>query len=231
MNLRCVVLDDEPLAVELLRQYIMQSEGLELAHSGTDPFLAFKFLQENKVDLLFLDVQMPDLSGIQMLRMLHSTVPVVLTTAYEEYAITGFELDVVDYLLKPISYERFLQAVERVRKRLSINTIVTDSSPFLLVRSSYRLHKIPVSDIILLESFRDYVQVHYQYGSISTQKSLTSFQALLPAEKFMRIHKSFIVAHQHIEFLEHNRISIAGRMIPIGSTFRERFKKWYRIDT
>ena len=230
--LKCLILDDEPHAVALLADYATKSPDLELVGSYTNPIEAFHFIQEHPVDLLFLDIQMPELTGIQLLKLLPKSTQVVFTTAYSEYALDGFELDVVDYLLKPISLERFLQSVEKSKKRISGGPIPREQKEpiqqeYLFVKTGHRTQKITLSAIKYLEGLSDYVALHTEGGKVLTLENLSFFAEHLPASQFMRVHRSYIVALARIDYIERNRIYLDGQVIPISKTYAEAF--WKRV--
>jgi DNA-binding LytR/AlgR family response regulator len=217
--IRCLVVDDEELARALLQNYVARLPHLELIGSCKNPLEAMAFLQQHPVDLLLLDIQMPELSGTEFLRTLPQRPLVIFTTAYPDYALEGYELDVVDYLLKPFGFERFMQAVGKVSERLKgKNTIETDKE-FILVKSEHRLH---YEEIVYIEGMREYVAFHTHAGArILSLRSLKQLEAELPTDKFIRLHKSYIAAIQHITALEGNQVLVAGQKLPLGANYRE----------
>jgi two-component system, LytTR family, response regulator len=224
--INCVIIDDEPLAVKLLKDYVSKIADLELVLATNDVFAALRVLQEGKAELIFLDIQMPELTGIQFMKILNGKCKVILTTAYEEYALQAFEHDVIDYLMKPFSLERFITAVNKARERMKINTPVAETAPaFIFVKSEYRIVKIDLQNILFLESLRDYVAVHTTGRKIMTLQSLKSFEEVLPAGVFIRVHKSYIIALNKITCIERKRIVIGSSYIPIGDTYLEKFKQ------
>lgn len=233
--LKCLLIDDEPLALQLLQDYVAQTPGLELAGSYTHGLEALQALEDKEVDLLFLDVQMPDLTGIQLSRILQDRYPIILTTAYEQYALEGYELNIVDYLLKPITLDRFLKAVQKARQRLSpsANPKAAPSDPlsFLFVKSEYKTVKIALDDVLYLESMDDYVRIHTQIERIMTLERLKYFESSLPPERFMRIHRSYLIALDKIDYIERNRVIIQDARLPIGGAYQEAFWKRIRLDS
>ncbi|HEX2627517.1 MAG TPA: LytTR family DNA-binding domain-containing protein [Chitinophagaceae bacterium] len=225
--LRCIILDDEPLAVRLLKDYVSKTPGLELIEAGGDAFKSLELVQAGKADLILLDIQMPELTGVQFMKIIQKKCKVILTTAYEEYALQGFEHDVVDYLLKPISLERFMIAVEKVKERMKIPAPVADNNTpgFIFIKSEYRIHKIDLHDILLLEGLRDYIAVHTADNKIMTLQSMHSFEELLPPSQFMRVHKSYLIRLDKISHIERGRITIGKHVVPIGEKYREGFMK------
>lgn len=238
--LSCVVVDDEPLALKLLSDYVQKTPFLQLMAQTTHPFEAIELVQSGKVDLLFLDIQMPELTGLQLMKIIGHKCKVILTTAYPDYALDGYEFDVIDYLLKPITFDRFLVAAHKARERLSVEPAVVIQAPapaaarepvagYIFVKTEYKIQKIDLADILFMEGLRDYVAIHTPAGKVLTLQSMRSFQEQLPEGRFMRVHKSFLVALDKIEFIERNRIVIAGHYIPVGETYQEQFQQRLNI--
>ncbi len=230
--IRCLIVDDEPLAVKLLKDYVGKVPDLELVMAGSDVFTALQLAQQGDVDLVFLDIQMPELTGIQFMKILNGRAKVVLTTAYEEYALQAFDHDVVDYLLKPFSPERFLIAVNKAKDRLQATAPVTApsvpaSADHIFVKSEYRIIRIDLKDIYYFESLRDYVAIHHSGGKTLTLQSLRSFEEELDSQLFLRIHKSYIIAVNKIDAIERKRVIIQGQYLPVGETYLEAF--WKRL--
>jgi two-component system, LytTR family, response regulator len=233
--IKCVVVDDEPLAVDKMAGFIRKVNFLELAgsfHSGID---AMHFIRNNPVDLLFLDIQMDDLTGIQLLEIMKDRPQVVLTTAYSEYALKGYELDVADYLLKPISFDRFLQAVNRVADKLKLaRNLAEDFSPlqpspywavkdFILVKADYHMEKVVFREILYIEGMKDYLGIVTIQKRIMTLMNFSTMEELLPPTGFCRIHKSYIIALDKIDKIDRNHVIIQKERIPIGETYRKAF--------
>lgn len=230
--IRCLIVDDEPLAVKLLKDYVSKVPDLELVMAGSDVFAALQLAQQGGADLVFLDIQMPELTGIQFMKILNGRTKVILTTAYEEYALQAFDHDVVDYLLKPFSYDRFLAAVNKAKDRLQTNTAAAGSSAqaiadHIFVKSEYRIIRINLRDIYYFESLRDYVAIHHSGGKTLTLQSLRSFEEELDSHAFLRIHKSYIIAVGKIDAIERKRVIIQGNYLPVGETYLEAF--WKRL--
>lgn len=230
--LKCIIIDDEPLAVKLLADYATKTEGIEAVAQFTNPITAIQALEEHQPDFIFLDVQMPELSGIQFAKIVKGKYPVILTTAYEQYALQGYELDVVDYLLKPISLERFQQAVLKLQERQTspaVNPSLPTASAknYIFVKSGYKTIRIDLTDILYLEGLSDYVRIQTTEESILTLDTMKHLVKELPGDRFMRVHRSYIVALDKIEFIERNRIIIQEKYIPISATYQEEF--WQRI--
>ena len=230
--LKCIIIDDEPLAVKLLADYATKTEGIEAVAQFTNPITAIQALEEHQPDFIFLDVQMPELSGIQFAKIVKGKYPVILTTAYEQYALQGYELDVVDYLLKPISLERFQQAVLKLQERqtspaLNPSLPTASAKNYIFVKSGYKTIRIDLTDILYLEGLSDYVRIQTTEESILTLDTMKHLVKELPGDRFMRVHRSYIVALDKIEFIERNRIIIQEKYIPISATYQEEF--WQRI--
>lgn len=231
-KIRCLVVDDEELARTLLENYIGRLPHLELTDKCKDPLEAIQVLQNEPVDVLFLDIQMPGLTGVEFLRTLKSRPIVIFTTAYPDYALEGYSLDVIDYLLKPFSFERFLQAVNKAGEMIRLksgNGNHSTSVPghevpekdFILVKSEHKVHRIRLEDILYIESMREYVAYYTPDGRILSLNSLKSLEEELPSDRFIRIHKSYIAALDKIETLEGNLLHIGKEKLPIGASYRE----------
>lgn len=233
-KLRCIAVDDEPLALELLEDNIRQVPFLELVGSCHDAFEVMDLLheQEQTVDLLFLDIQMPGITGIQFLKSLQgqsSSPMVILITAYEEYAIEGFDLDVVDYMLKPVAFERFLKAANRAYElfRLRQQTPVEVSATHFFVNANYALVKIRYDEIMYIEGLKDYVKIYVTSARhpVITRMTLKGIEQKLPSQDFMRIHKSYIVSLDKIQSVRNLKIHIGEAIIPVGEQYVEDFMK------
>jgi DNA-binding LytR/AlgR family response regulator len=228
--IRTIAVDDEPLALQLVTGYINKTPGLELAGSFDNPQEALEFVINQKVDLIFIDIQMPDLTGIEFTRALTGGPRVVFTTAYEKYALEGFKLDVVDYLLKPFSYEEFLKAVGKAARLIRIEQSeqekVESNSEFLFLKSDYKIRRINFNDILYIEGLKDYVKV-YTAGEAKPVLSLITMKLLeakLPPARFMRVHRSFIVNLGRIETIERSRIVFGKTYIPVSEQYKEKFQ-------
>ena len=219
--LKCCILDDEPLAIKLLSGYVAKTPVLELTLATTDPFKALATVQSGEVDLILLDIQMPELTGIQFMKIIENKCGVIITTAYKDYALQGFEFDVIDYLLKPISYEKFHAAIQKATQRLNTQLPPKEYNHYLFVKSEHRLIKVNFDEIFYFESFRDYITIHTTSDKIMTLQSLRSFEETLPSDKFLRIHKSHLIAIDKITAIENNRILINNTFLPIGEVYRD----------
>lgn len=224
MNYTCIAVDDEPLALEKVVSFIERLPFLKMEAKFDRPVEALAYLSLHKTDLLFLDIQMETMTGLDLLAALPDRPQVVLTTAYSEYALKGYEFEVTDYLLKPYSFERFAQAVNKAVKRISEKTPVVESAPdFIFVKSDYRLLKIMLSDILYIEGMRDYRCIHTLTGKILTDQTFGSFEEQLPSSQFARIHKSYMVSLSKIESIEKHRVKIGKELLPVSESYREGF--------
>ena len=223
--MKTLVIDDEELARTLLENYIGRLPNLELVGKCKDPMEAIPLMQAQNIDLLFLDIQMPGLTGIEFLRSLKQKPLVIFTTAYPDYAIEGYSLDVIDYLLKPFSFERFVQAVNKASELMQLKTGANNASPenkdYILVKSEHKIHRIKYDDINFIQSMREYVAYYTPNGRILSLNSLKSLEVELPSDRFIRIHKSYIVAIDKVATLEGNRVHIGKEKLPIGASYRE----------
>ncbi|RYY89913.1 MAG: response regulator transcription factor [Chitinophagaceae bacterium] len=219
--IRTAILDDEPLAIELLAGYVQNTDGLELVLASTDPFAVLRSVQAGEIDLLLLDVQMPALTGLQFLRIAGGQCRVILTTAYPDYALEGYELSVVDYLLKPIAPERFAKAIEKV-KGMQPSARGGDARDHIFLKSEHRLVRIGFDEIVFVEALRDYIAVHRSEGpKVLSLEPLRVLEELLPPARFLRIHKSYLVALDKVRYIEKNCVVIGDRSLPIGPTYKE----------
>jgi DNA-binding LytR/AlgR family response regulator len=225
-----IAIDDEPLALHLVAGYIEKTPGLKLIGKFDNPIDAAEFLTDTSVDLIFVDIQMPDLSGIEFTRLMEKGPKVIFTTAFEKYALEGFKLEIVDYLLKPFSYEEFLVAVHKVQKLLSLEQKVPAkvdvNNEFLFLKSDYKIKRINFNDILYIEGLKDYVKVYTQ-NTPKPVLSLTSLKLLeskLPDNRFMRVHRSFIVNLEKIDTIERSRIVFGKEYIPVSDQYKDRFQ-------
>ena len=229
--IRTIAIDDEPLALQLVSSYIDKTPALELAGVFDNPIDAMEFLEENQVDLIFLDIEMPDLNGIEFARLLENKPKLVFTTAYEKYALQGFKLEAIDYLLKPFGYPDFLKAVEKVRKQIVYEKAankeeISSNNEFLFLKSEYKIRRINFNDIIYVEGLKDYIKVYVQNNDkpIMSLNSMKSIEEKLPSDKFMRVHRSYIVNLQRIDTVERSRIVFGKVYIPVSDQYKEEFQ-------
>ena len=222
----CLAVDDEPPALEVLKKYIASVHSLELAGTCVDAVDALNILQKQPVDLLFLDIQMPQILGTDFIRTLRNPPKVIFTTAFRKYAVEGFELDAVDYLLKPISFDRFLKAVNKVMQTSLKDTPAEMDSNKIIepghinFRSDRKMIKVALNDILYIESIKDYIKVITATGTVITKQSISSVEEMLPREKFIRIHRSYIVSVNKIESYNHELVWIAKQELPISRMYR-----------
>lgn len=226
--IRCVAVDDEPHALKILSLYVAKIPFLELSLQTTSPWEALEYVQQNEVDLLFLDIQMDELTGLQLLDVLGPACPVILTTAYAEYALQGYEYQVLDYLLKPYSFDRFLKAVQQAKAQKEQNTPTAtpkSTSKHILIKgdAKNKFHRLSISEILYVEGLKNYVQFICESEKVITLQNLKNLELLLPQAHFYRIHKSYIINLQHIRQIEGNVVYINEQVIPIGSSYRKAF--------
>ena len=220
MPIRCIIVEDEPLAAERLKNYIRQLPQLDLVGSFDGAMEARQFISSQPVDLIFLDINMDGLSGIQLLESIHFEGKVVITTAYHEYALKGYDLNVTDYLLKPFTIERFLKAVDKVTA-LSKAQPLQPSPEFIFVKTEYRLEKVFLHEILFIEGMRDYRRIHTTSRRIMTLQNFKQFEKDIPSHLICRVHKSFMVAIAKIDAIERERIRIKDHFIPISETYKK----------
>jgi len=220
--IRCVLVDDEPWALELLTSYVAKIPGLELVAATDKPLQALALATPATVDLIFLDIQMPELSGLQFMKAIDKKCKVIITSAYAEYAIEGFEHNVVDYLLKPISFERFYKAVQKATEQLT-TTRPTTAAGHIFIKTDSKLVKVNFDEILFLEGARDYVLIHTTKDKIITLDSLRNLEEVLPAAQFIRVHKSYLVSIGKIDSIEKTRIMIGENVLPIGESHKAAF--------
>jgi DNA-binding LytR/AlgR family response regulator len=231
----CIIVDDEPLAIEIVESYVAKVEQLQLSGTFRNAISAFAFLQNNTVDLMFLDIQMPKLNGIDFLRTLKNPPKVIFTTAFRDYALEGFELEVADYLLKPISLERFLKSVAKVLHQpiaqpLSAPGKVETSDNFVYFKVDKKMIKVKMNDILYIESVKDYVKVKTFEKEIITQQKISYLEESLPREQFLRIHRSFIVNRERIDAYSATDIEVGKFHIPIGRNYKNDVMKMLAVN-
>lgn len=229
-QIRCLLVDDEPPAIALLERYTNMIDQLEVVGTSHSAVKAFDMLKSKEVDLLFLDIQMPVLNGIDFIKTLKNPPAIILTTAYREYALDGYDLDIIDYLLKPISFERFLKAVDRYRERITVAPIIqknitTTASDYIFFNVNRTHHKIMLSDIIYIESLKDYVRIHTTKEQLVVKGNIGTIMKQLSNDQFVRIHRSFAVALAHIKSYNQSEVEVDGQKLPIGFSYREELMK------
>ena len=218
-----LIVDDEFLARKLLSEYVSKVEILNLVDTCPDATSAMQVLNKENIDILFLDIQMPDISGMEMLKLLNNRPSVVLTTAYSEYAVDAFALGVVDYLLKPFDYARFMQAINKIVNKnvIESQTETNSLNDYILVKADYKLYKVNYEDLLYIEGQHEYVTFHTTTKRITALYSLRNLEETLPKDKFVRTHKSFIVSIKNIEDIDKLNVTVAGNKIPIGASYRD----------
>lgn len=232
MRIRTIAIEDEPLALALITGYISKTSVLELVGAFDNPLDALEFLADNPVDLIVLDIQMPDLSGIEFIRTLQFPPKIIFTTAYEKYAVEGFKVNAVDYLLKPFSYQEFVAAVQKAKKLIELESAqlphIETNNQFLFLKSEYKIRKISFGNILYIEGLKDYIKVYHESekAPILSINTLKSIEEKLPADRFMRIHRSFIVNLDKIETIERGRIIFGDVYIPVGDQYKDRFQEF-----
>jgi len=230
MSLRCLIVDDEPLARHLLTEYVGKVSFLELHAACASPLAALDILRTTAIDLLLLDVHMPELSGLELLRTLPRPPLVILTTAHSQYALHGYEVDAVDYLLKPITFDRFLRAAHKAYDRRPAPAVPPAPLPpaaepaFLFIKDGARQHKVAWDDLLFVEGLRDYVALHTRSQKIVSLLRLKALVEQLPADRFVRIHHSYIVALAGITAIDKDKVQVGSRWLPISESYRRAFR-------
>jgi len=233
-KIKCLIIDDEPLAQRIIEKYSEDIPTIEILCKCNNAFEAMQALNEKDIDLIFLDINMPKLSGINFLKTLKKPPLTIITTAYSDYAVEGYELDVLDYLKKPFSFERFLKAIQKAQEKLKdnnkesivheIHTTQNGDDSFIFVKSNKKTIKLNISDLYYIEALGDYIKIHTDKDFIVTYQSMKKVEALLPSNQFVRIHKSFIVAINKIKTIEGNMVEIKNEKLPIGSNYKHDFQ-------
>lgn len=228
--IHCIAIDDEPLALQLINEYCSKISFLKLEKTFTNTDEAKAWLQENAVDLLFLDIQMPDINGMQFYKSLPQKPPVVFTTAYKDFAAEGFNVDAVDYLLKPFEYDRFLKACYKVKEYIEFLSSQELQLNSIFVKVNYEIMKINLKDIELIEALDDYIKIYIKPNPVLTLMTLKSIQEKLPSRDFVRVHRSFIVPLARIEKFSKTKLWTAGKEIPIGSSYSQVYDQLLTIS-
>jgi DNA-binding LytR/AlgR family response regulator len=218
----CIIIEDEPLALERTKAFVNKIPFLNLCDSFDNALNGLAYLKSNQVDLLFLDINMDELTGIELLESSKINSQVIITTAYQEYAIKGYELNVTDYLLKPFTFDRFLKAVMKAQENMK-PMVTTNAIEFIFVKTESRLEKINLCDILYIEGMRDYLRIHTVNKKIMTLQNFSELEKIIPSNQVCRVHKSYMVGIHKIESIERSRIKIANQIIPISETYKEAF--------
>lgn len=223
--LKCIIVDDEPPAIRLLEKYIAKVHFLSLESTFTNPLEALKHLNTNEVDLVFLDIQMPEITGIQLSKIINSNIKIIFTTAYPQFAIESYDVAAVDYLLKPIDFERFYSAVNKINKETPVNNEISNSESYLFVKTDGKNNfvKIFLKDILYVEGLKNYLSIQLKNEQIITYGTLKHLSESLPKNEFIQIHKSFIIALKHIDKIDNQSAWINNSELPIGNTYKKIF--------
>lgn len=227
--IRCIAIDDEPLALQLINEYCTKIPFINLLQTFTNPDEAKSWLQQNDADLIFLDIQMPDVNGLQFYKSLTKKPQVIFTTAYSEFAVEGFNVDAIDYLLKPFEYDRFLKAAYKANEYLDFLSSQEMQLASIFIKVDYQLMKINLKDIDLIEGLDDYIRIHTKPRPVLTLMTLKSLQEKLHPKEFLRIHRSYIVPISKIESFGKNKVRVAGKEIPIGSSYTEVYQQLLKM--
>lgn len=233
MKIHCQIVDDEPLAINVIKKFLEQFQNTEVVSSCENAMDAFAYISENPVDLLFLDINLPTLNGLDFLKSLKEPPLVIITSAYRDYAVEGFELNVLDYLVKPISFQRFLKAMDKantaIREKHAINQPLVNSpegsKSFIFLKVDKKMVKVYLDEILYIESLKDYVRIRTVYEDLVTHHNLNSMAKILPSDSFIRIHKSYTISVDKVKSIEGNCVEIASKLIPIGRNFRKQVKE------
>lgn len=222
----CIIVDDEPPAIRLLEKYVDKVPFLKLEKTFTKSLQALSFLESNSVDLIFLDIQMPEITGIQLSKIINKKVQIIFTTAYPEFALESYDVSAIDYLLKPIEFERFYQAVKKVLPK-EANVVLKNSNEkeyiFFKTDGKNKFTKVFLNDILFVQGLKNYVAIQQEDSEIITYNTLKNLKEMLPEQNFIQIHKSYIVSIKHIDSIENDAVWIQGKQLPIGNTYRKNF--------
>ena len=223
--IRCIAIDDEPLALQIIIQFAARIPFISLDQTFTNPDEATEYLQNNEVDVIFLDIQMPDINGVQYYKSLVKKPQVIFTTAYSEYAVEGFSVEAIDYLLKPFEFDRFLKATYKAKEYLEFLNSQELQLASIFIKVDYQLMKINLKDIELIEGLDDYIRIHIKPRPVLTLMTLKSLQEKLPTQEFIRLHRSYIIPVSRIESFGKSKIKVSGRELPIGSSYGEVYQQ------
>ncbi len=225
--IKCLILDDEPLAVKLITDYARQLPELEIVHSSTHVYEAIKVLKSQPVDLVFIDIQMPELNGMEFMKQFNQHHHFIITSAYQEYALDAFEFQVVDFLLKPIVFNRFKQSVDKLIQWRQHFTHAAESG-YLMVRADRQYHPIAFDNILYIEALKDYIRIHTNEKALLVWENMKDILGRLPSQQFLRIHRSYIISTQQIKLVESNRVQLTNsNWLPVGETYRKIVSDWF----
>lgn len=229
MKIKCIIIDDEHLAISVIENHLKNFDHIEIVETFDNPLKAYRILEQEKIDLIFLDINMPQMTGFAFLENLSHKPLIVITTAYREYAVKSFELNVLDYLVKPIPFNRFLKTINKVYQQVYVANASADASlqqePHIFIKANKKLLKINLNDILYIESLKDYIKVTTTLGDYVVHKSLTAITEELPQSNFIRIHRSYTISINKIIALEGNTVEISNRNIPIGRNYTKQVKE------
>ncbi len=234
MKIKCLIIDDEPLAQRVIEKYAQDLPFLEIVGKCNQAVEAIEYLHQQQIDLMFLDINMPKLSGIDFLKTMKRTPLVIITTAYAEYALEGYELDVIDYLMKPFGFDRFLKAVHKAQDVLAtrnyqdnqeVNSDYSNEEQFVFVKSGKKTFKVNLNDLLYVEALGDYVKIYTTERMIVSYQSLKHIESILLPAKYPRVHKSYVISLSKVEMIEGNQVRIKDKFIPIGSNYKMEFEK------
>ncbi len=227
-KISCLLIDDEPPAIELLEKYASMIDQLDVVGKSYSAVKAFDMLKSQTVDLMFVDIRMPVLNGIDFIKTLKHPPAIIITTAYREYALDGYDLDIIDYLLKPIAFDRFLKAVDRYRNRSTSSTLKSkttdEDTDYIFININRTHHKLILKDILYIESLKDYVRIHTTQSRLVVKGNIGSFMKKLPLDRFVRIHRSYAIALAYIKSYNQSEIDINGNKLPVGTSYRDELK-------
>lgn len=235
---RCLIVDDEPLAIEIIENHLSKFEEIEIVDKCNNAITAFEVLRREKVDLIFLDIQMPKITGVEFLKTLNHPPKVIFTTAYRDYALDAYELDVIDYLLKPISFERFMKAINKYYEIASGDFLIynqsssngTDATPYIYIKADKKFHKVYLNEILYIEALKDYLKIHCVNKKLVTLGQIGEFEKKLPENLFVRVHRSYIAALEKITAFNATQVDIGEKEIPIGRSYKYHVLKTLNID-
>lgn len=235
MKIKCLLVDDEPLAIRLLENHISKIESLEIVAACNNAIKALEILKTEPIDLMFLDIKMPNITGLEFLKTLKNPPKTIITTAYRDYAVEGYDLDILDYLLKPITFERFFRAIERflredVIKVVEHKSVAENKDRFILVKSGNKYHKIPLIEILYIESLKDYVKIHTAQKQVLTKYKISDIEKELDRALFLRVHRSYIINLGKITAYTHHEIELDKIEIPIGVSYKEKVYSYLNIN-
>ena len=228
MSINCLAIDDEPLALDVIEEYVNKVPFLNLIGKFTNPVEATAELHKGRIDLIFLDIQMPDLTGLEFLNTLERKPAVIFTTAYDEYALESYDFNTIDYLLKPISFDRFMKAVNKAQELLSSGADAAENK-FIFIKSDYKIHKIATDDIAYIEGYKDYVRIYTPEKRFVTRESMKNMEAMLSKDRFLRIHRSYIISIDKFSAIEGNMIILGEEKLPIGKSYKEQVMKYFSL--